>query len=117
MNRVKSSGYKDLVALPAAQPPRGGGAVAGTGASNVNRFGPGDHRLEVKRCRRCGVRKAVWAFYREKSCRGGRRPECKRCHARWRRERYRPKTGRRYVMKADRAARAGGPPIPTSDGG
>ena len=102
---VKSNDYKGLAALPAAQPPRGGGAVTASGASIVNRFYPDEHRLEVKRCRRCGLRKAVWAFYREKSCRGGHRPECKRCHARWRRARYQPKTGRRYVTKADRAQR------------
>lgn len=102
---MKSSGCKGLVALPAARPPRGGGAVAASEASIVNRFDSDDHRLEVKRCRLCGVRKAVWAFYRGKSCRGGRRPECKRCHARWRRGRYQPKTGRRYVTKADRAQR------------
>ena len=74
---------------------------------NINRFDPEAHRLAVKRCRDCGVRKAAWAFYREKSCRGGRRPECKRCHnrarARWARSRYVPKTGRRYRTKADRA--------------
>lgn len=102
---MKSSGCKGLAAFPAAQPPRGGGAVMASEASIVNRFSPDGHRLEVKRCRRCGVRKAIWAFYREKSCRGGRRPECKRCHAGWRRARYLPKTGQRYVTKADRARR------------
>lgn len=102
---MNSNDYKGLAALPAAQPPRGRGAVTPSDASIVNRFAPGGRRFEVKRCRRCGVRKAEWAFYRERSCRGGRRPECKRCHAGWRRERYRPKTGRRYVTKADRALR------------
>lgn len=105
MNGVKSSGDKGLTAFPAAQPPRGAGAVVASGASIVNRFAPEGHRLEVKRCRRCGVRKVLWAFYREKSCRGGHRPECKRCHARWRRARYQPRTGRRYVTKADKAQR------------
>lgn len=77
-------------------------------AEIVNRFNPGAHRLEAKRCRRCGVRKALWAFYRERTCRGGRRPECKRCHAGWRRSRYAPKTGRRYLTRADRAQGAQG---------
>lgn len=102
---VKSSGHKGLGGFSAVPAVRTGGAVIGSGAPIVNRFHSDEHRLEVKRCRRCGVRKAVWAFYCEKSCRGGRRPECKRCHARWRRARYQPKTGQRYVTKADRAQR------------
>ena len=43
--------------------------------------------------------------YRMLSGRGVKCPECKRCHAGWRRRRYVPKTGRRYVTGADRAQR------------
>lgn len=76
----------------------------GENANFLNRFSPEEHQgAQVKRCRQCGVRKMLWAFYREQSCRGGRRPECKRCHAAWRRSHYRPKTGRRYKTKADKA--------------
>jgi hypothetical protein len=42
---------------------------------------------EVRRCRKCGVRKVLEvAFYRDRSCKGGRRPECKRCRNAYRRE-------------------------------
>lgn len=42
---------------------------------------------EVRRCSRCQVRKVLEvAFYRDGTCRGGRRPECKRCRNNYRRE-------------------------------
>lgn len=42
---------------------------------------------ELRRCSRCQVRKVLEvAFYRDRSCRGGRRPECKRCRNAYRRE-------------------------------
>lgn len=79
-------------------------AVKGMSAENLNRFDRDSHHVETRRCRRCGVRKALWAFYRERTCRGGRRPECKMCHRAWRRAHYRPRSGRRNVTKSDRAA-------------
>lgn len=61
----------------------------------------------IRRCRDCQVRKVLEiGFYRERTCRGGYRPECKRCsnkaRARRARSRYVPKTGRRYVTEGDR---------------
>lgn len=46
----------------------------------------GSHTVqEVRRCSRCGVRKVLdVAFYRDRTCRGGRRPECKRCQNKYR---------------------------------
>lgn len=73
-------------------------------AESLNRFDRDSNRVETRRCRRCGVRKALWAFYRERTCRGGRRPECKLCHRAWRRAHYRPRSGRRNVTQSDRAA-------------
>jgi hypothetical protein len=48
----------------------------------------GSHTVrEVRRCSRCGVRKVLeMAFYRDRTCRGGRRPECKRCRNAYRTE-------------------------------
>lgn len=65
----------------------------------------------VRRCRDCRVRKVLGiGFYRERTCRGGYRPECKRCSNRaWARRarlRYAPKTGKRYVTKGDKAEAA-----------
>lgn len=62
---------------------------------NITGFAPriaalvtGSHTVqEVRRCRRCGVRKVLdVAFYRDRTCRGGRRPECKRCRNNYRKE-------------------------------
>jgi hypothetical protein len=66
---------------------------------------------EIRRCKSCGVRKLLaLGFYRHRTGRGGYRAECKKCRNRqraaWARARYVPRTGRRYVTKADRAARA-----------
>ena len=63
---------------------------------------------EIRRCRRCGVRKLLArGFYRERKGRGGYRRVCKKCRnlqrAAWARRRYVPKTGRRYRSRADRA--------------
>ncbi|MDQ3919589.1 MAG: hypothetical protein M3348_14055 [Acidobacteriota bacterium] len=63
----------------------------------------------IRRCKTCGVRKVLsLGFYRDRTSRGGYRRECKRCRNRkralWARERYRPKTGRRYRTGADRRA-------------
>lgn len=63
---------------------------------------------EIRRCTGCGVRKLLaLGFHRERKGRGGYRARCKKCRnrqrARWARSRYRPKTGRRYRTKADRA--------------
>lgn len=42
---------------------------------------------EVRRCSKCGVRKVLeMGFYRDRTCRGGRRPECKRCRNNYRKE-------------------------------
>ncbi|HZH32998.1 MAG TPA: hypothetical protein VEY11_19680 [Pyrinomonadaceae bacterium] len=54
---------------------------------------------EVRRCSRCQVRKVLEvAFYRDRTCRGGRRPECKRC-----RNVYRKEWSRRRRRKLARA--------------
>lgn len=63
----------------------------------------------IRRCRSCGVRKVLArGFYRDRTSRGGYRQTCKKCRnrerAKWARENYSPKTGRRYVTKLDRAA-------------
>jgi hypothetical protein len=68
---------------------------------------------EIRRCRRCGVRYVItMGFYRNHKGRGGRESVCKRCRnrqrARWARACYVPKTGRRYLTKADRSAENGG---------
>lgn len=61
----------------------------------------------TKRCSKCGQVKAAQDFYAAKGGVLGRRPECKSCsnayHNAWARRRYKPKTGRRYRTKADRA--------------
>ncbi|HEX8560332.1 MAG TPA: hypothetical protein VF668_19705 [Pyrinomonadaceae bacterium] len=65
---------------------------------------------ETKTCSKCGRRLPLTAFYALRRGLLGRRPDCKACHNAyrngWARRRYVPKTGRRYVTKADRAARA-----------
>jgi hypothetical protein len=62
---------------------------------NITGFAPsmaalvsGAHTVsEVRRCSRCQVRKVFEvAFYRDRTCRGGRRPECKRCRNAYRKE-------------------------------
>ena len=65
----------------------------------------------IRRCRDCHIRKVVEVgFYRERTCRDGYHPECKRCSNRARaeraRRRYAPKTGRRYVTKGDKKGAA-----------
>jgi hypothetical protein len=67
---------------------------------------------EIRRCKSCGVRKVLsLGFYRDRTGRGGYRARCKKCRnrqrARWARSRYTPKTGRRYLTKADRLAGRG----------
>jgi hypothetical protein len=70
-----------------------------------------------KRCTKCGKCKPVEEFYAAKGGLLGRRPDCKACsnsyHNRWARQRYVPKTGRRYRTRRDReaAAAAGAPKI------
>lgn len=66
---------------------------------------------EMKTCSKCGREKPLAAFYAHRRGIRGRRPDCKACHNagrnRWARRRYVPKTGRRYLTRADRAALAG----------
>ncbi len=93
---------------------RGGGAAGGHPTVMASRAksspdsAPEAHACRpIRRCRDCQVRKVLEVgFYRERTCRGGYRPECKRCsnraRARRARRRYEPKTGRRYVTKGDR---------------
>ena len=55
----------------------------------------------IRRCRDCGVRKLLErAFYKERTCRAGYRPECKKCHnkgqARRARARYQASRRGRY---------------------
>ena len=100
---------------------RGGGAAGGhsrevaSKAKSSPDLGPGAHvGGRIRRCRDCRVRKVLEVgFYRERSCRGGYRPECKRCSNRARaeraRRRYEPKSGRRYLTKRDREAKAAAP--------
>ncbi len=67
-----------------------------------------------KQCTKCGKSKPAAESYAAKGGLHGRRPECKPCsnayHNRWARQRYMPKTGRRYVTKGDRAGVAAAPP-------
>lgn len=67
---------------------------------------------ESKRCSKCGRVLPLDAFYAQPRGLLGRRPECKSCQNsyrnRWARARYVPKTGRRYLTRADRAALAAG---------
>jgi hypothetical protein len=64
----------------------------------------------TKRCSKCGRERPLSGFYAHSRGLLGRRPDCKSCHnehrSRWARRRYVPKSGRRYVTKTDRAARA-----------
>ena len=64
----------------------------------------------TKRCSKCGRERPLSGFYAHSRGLLGRRPDCKTCHnahrSRWARQRYVPKTGRRYVTRADRADRA-----------
>jgi hypothetical protein len=64
----------------------------------------------MKRCSKCGRSLPLAGFYAHSRGIQGRRPDCKTCHnehrSRWARQRYVPKTGRRYVTRADRAALA-----------
>ena len=65
---------------------------------------------KTKTCSKCSQVKPAGEFYAAQRCLLGRRPECKRCtndyHNRWARDRYVPKTGRRYRTRRDRAAEA-----------
>jgi hypothetical protein len=101
---------------------RGGGAAGGgsagttLGAKSSPDSGSGAHTgLCVRRCKDCLIRKVLEVgFYRERTCREGYRPECRRCFNRARaeraRRRYEPRTGRRYLIRRDRAeAAARGP--------
>jgi hypothetical protein len=76
-----------------------------TGAKSSATFGS-------RRCTKCGVRKALWAFYRHRRGKWGRRPDCKRCanreRARQLRAAYVPRTGRRYRTGRDGEAEAAG---------
>ena len=62
-----------------------------------------------KRCTKCGKVKPVNDFYAAKGGLAGRRPECKRCgnayHQVWARERYVPRSGRRYDIGPENRAR------------
>jgi hypothetical protein len=67
--------------------------------------------VETRTCSKCGRELPLASFYAHKRGLQGRRPDCKSCHNTyrngWARRRYVPKTGRRYVTKADRAAQVG----------
>jgi hypothetical protein len=87
---------------------RAGEIIAEKGSAPPARVVNPSASQEIRRCRGCGVRKVLaLGFHRERKGRGGYRARCKKCRnlqrARWARSRYRPKTGRRYRTKADRA--------------
>jgi len=54
-----------------------------TGAQTPN--GPlttiryGERTMAAKKCSKCGIEKPLEDFHKQKSCKGGRRPECKAC--------------------------------------
>ena len=55
----------------------------------------------IRRCSKCGLRKLLErAFYKERTCRAGYRPECKKCRNRaraaWARARYQAGARGRY---------------------
>jgi hypothetical protein len=89
-----------------------GEIIAEKGSAPTARVVNPDSSRELRRCTGCGVRKVLaLGFHRERKGRGGYRARCKKCRnrqrARWARSRYIPKTGRRYLTKADRLAGQG----------
>ena len=89
-----------------------GEIIAGNGSARAARVVHPHASGQIRRCKACGVRKLLsLGFYRDRTGRGGYRARCKKCRnrqrARWARSRYTPKTGRRYMTKADRLAAQG----------
>jgi hypothetical protein len=109
LRRIRAGGVFFTVK---AESGRGGEIIAENGRTQRVRVVNPDASGEIRRCKGCGVRKVLaLGFHRERKGRGGYRARCKRCRnrqrARWARERYVPRTGRRYRTRVDRSAEAG----------